>query len=101
MPLFTTPLDILADTVSLGGFRLRPIQVYGTNGDPNGDPLLVRLFINEEDKGLGTWNSETDCYEWEWTGWALGEYILRFIARDPFGQFIEEKIIVWNFCFIP
>jgi len=101
IPLFPTALNFLADTVSFGGFRLRPIQVYGPNGGPDGDDLMVWFFINGEDKGLGTWNPETGYYEWQWTGWALGIYHLEVIAIDIYGAMGWASIAVWNFCFIP
>ena len=102
IPLFPTSLNILADTVSFGGFRLRPIQVKGTNGGPDGDPLMVWLFINGEDKGLGPWNPETGYYEWQWIERATGTHYFRVKARDVHD--IESdwaSITIWNFCFIP
>ena len=101
VPLFKTIFNFFADTVSIGGFRLRPIQVNGTNGGPDGDPLMVWLYINGEDKGLGTWNPETEYYEWQWTGWALGTYLLEVWAENQWGLVYYTKMSVWNFCFIP
>jgi len=101
IPLFPTALNLLANTVSFGGFRLEPIQVSATDGGPDGDYLAVWLFINDEDKGLGTWNQETGYYEWQWTGWARGIYSLRVIARDQYGAEDQAYMNVWNLCFIP
>ena len=101
VPLFKNIFHFFADTANIGGFRLRPIQVNGTNGGPDGDPLMVRLFINGEDKGAGTWNPETEYYEWQWTGWALGTYLLEVWAEDQYGYVTFDEISVWNFCFIP
>jgi hypothetical protein len=101
IPLFPTILNLLADTVSFGGFRLRPIQVNATGGGPNGDYLYVWLFINDQDKGLGTWNPETGYYEWQWTGKSYGVYSLTVIAKDIFGAEDHAYMNVWNLCFIP
>ncbi len=99
--LFPTALNLLADTVSVGGFRLKPIQVNALDNDEMGG-LLVILFINNETKGYGTWNPETGYYEWQWTGWALGIYRLRVRAKDIYGLVSNvASIDVWNFCFIP
>ena len=63
---------------------------------------MVTLFINDEDKGSGIWNSETGYYEWKWTGWALGTYRMEVRAKDVYGGESDPAILdVWNFCFIP
>jgi hypothetical protein len=102
IPLFPTVLNLLADTASLGGFRLRPIQVNAMDDNDGSGELFVKLCIDDEDKGYGTWNTETKYYEWQWTGWALGTYRLRVKARDIWGAESNWATLeVWNFCFIP
>jgi hypothetical protein len=102
IPLFPTVLNLLADTASFGGFRLRPIQVNATDVDGELEELMVTLLINDEDKGYGIWNSETRYYEWKWTGWALDTYRLKVRAKDVYGGESDPAILdVWNFCFIP
>lgn len=102
VPLFQTILNFFADTATLGGFRIIPIQVNGTNGGPDDDPLMVKLFINNRCKGLGTWNPKTGYYEWKWTGWALGTYTIKVIAENEYGKISDwVSLDVWNFCFIP
>jgi len=102
IPLLQTPLDFIADTISLGGFRLRPIQVDATDDMDETGKLLVELFIDNEEKGQGTWNPETGYYEWAWTGWALGTYKLMTKAKDTDGAESDwANMDIWNFCFIP
>ncbi len=102
IPLLPTPLGLIADTISLGGFRLRPIQVDATDDLDEPGELIVELFIDNEDKGYGTWNPETGYYEWKWTGWALGTYRLMTKAKDLDGAESDWiSMDVWNFCFIP
>jgi len=99
--LLPTPFDIIADTLSIGGFRLRPIQVNAKDNDNKPGGLMVSLYINNEDKGYGSLNPETGYYEWQWTGKAFGEYHLKVKARDIYGRESWEFMDVWNFCFLP
>ena len=100
--LLPTPLDYIADTVSLGGFRLRPIQVNAIDDTDEPGELIVELFIDNQEKGHGTWNPRTRCYEWKWTGWALGNYKLMTKAKDMYGYESDfASMDIWNFCFIP
>ena len=85
VPLFKTLFNYFADTVNIGDFRLRPIQVKIGEGGPDGDDYRVWFFINGEYTGEVTWNSETGYYEWEWDGWVNGEYILEIWAEDENG----------------
>ncbi len=98
IPLLPTPFNLISDTLSLGGFRLRPIQVYATDNDNEPEELMVSLFIDEEDKGYGNWNPETGYYEWQWAGKAFGEYHFKVKARDIYGRESWESMDVWNFC---
>jgi hypothetical protein len=99
IPLFITTSDFLANTVNIGGFRLRPIQV-DCNGLENAT-LMVQLFINKEDKGFGTWNPETGFLEWQWTGLSFGFCRLEIWAEDMWGEVYRDEISVWNLCFLP
>ena len=102
IPLLPTPLDFIADTVSLGGFRLRPIQVNAVDDMDGPGELILELFIDNETKGHGTWNPETGYYEWKWTGRALGTYRLMTKAKDTDGTESDyASMDVWNFFFIP
>ena len=101
VPLFKTIFNIFADTANIGGFKSRPIQVKGNFEDPNNHSFKVQLKINGDDKGFGTWNPETECFEWYWTGWAIGEYDLRLRYIDEHGTIYWAYISVWNLCFHP
>ena len=96
VPLFPTLLNLLADAVAFGGFRIRPIQVSALGDE-------VWLYINNKNMGLGTWNSETGYYEWQWTGMSFGKINLRVVARDKYGvEDAEDQAFmsVWNICFL-
>jgi len=98
IPLFPTVLNLFDDTVSFGGFGLRPIQV-DTGGGPDSETIMVELFINGEYKGYGTLNPETWYHEWEWTERAFGTYAFQLIAVDMYGAVVDWAYFeVWNFC---
>ena len=92
--------NIFEDTANIGGFRLRPIQVKCNFEDPNNHTFKVQLRINGEDMGFGTWNSETECFEWYWTGLAIGKYDLMCRYIDEHGAVYWAYMSVWNFCFL-
>lgn len=110
IPFFPTALNLLADAVSFGGFRLRPIQVNATDGNGESKDLMVRLYINDaitnpvhinKELGYGTWNPETGYYEWQWAELALGVYRLRVKAEDIYGSVSNwASFDVRTFCFI-
>jgi parallel beta-helix repeat protein len=101
-PIVPTFFDLIADTLCFGGFKSIPIQVYGGEGGPDGDQLAIRLRINEEDKGLGTWNSIKGYYEWQWNEKVFGKYNLDVMARDEYGVIVGmDEMNVWNFCLFP
>ena len=99
--LFPTTLDLLADTASIGGFRLDPIRVY-TDDDVDDPPdLEVKIFIDGEERGTAQWNSATGYHEWKWTGWGLGTYRVKATAEDSSGNTGFAEMDIWYFCFIP
>lgn len=98
--LLRTPCVFNANTISIGGFRFKPIQVK--SNDEQNDNITVILRINGEDKGLGTWNDETGYAEWYWTGLTIGPQRLEFRVEDMFGHYSSWiEIIIWNFCIFP
>lgn len=102
IPILPTAFNLLGDTLTLGGFRRRPIQVNVTDNDSENADLIVMLEIDGEDKGLGIWNPETGFYEWQWTSWAFGNYFLKVRVEDIFGALVGwDEIKVWNFCLFP
>ena len=101
IPIHPTPFDFPADTKSLGGFRLLPIQIEVTDDLDIADDIEVEIYLNGDKEGTAEWNEETGYYEWQWTGWALGTYMLNVTAEDTRGNIGSAEIEVWNFCFIP
>ena len=99
IPLFPTAFNFIADTVSIGGFKLRLIQVNATSDD-KGENLLVWLHIDDKDMGYGNRNLETGYYEWQWTEKALGTYRFKTKAKDIYGLESDwASTTIWNFCF--
>ena len=94
-PLFPTPFNIIADTIAIGGFKSKPIQIKAPYHNIS---FSVSLSINDEDQGLGTWNPKTGYYEWYWTERAFGTYIIKAMIKDPYGFGRFETIKVWCFC---
>ena len=98
IPLFPTILNILADTVSFGEFRQRPIQAFVT-ADCSGFDIEAWLYINDEYRGFGELDYVSGFFEWEWTDKTFGSYNLRVKARDIYG--VESNwtsLDVWSFC---
>ena len=92
-PLFPTPFNIIVDTISIGGFKAKPIQINVTD-----DNLSAILSINDVDQGHGTWNPKTGYYEWYWTERAFGTHIFEAKVIDPYGIGDIATIKVWCFC---
>lgn len=101
IPLIPTSLDLLADTASFGGFRLGPIEVNTTDDIDNTADLKVTVYLNDEEKGNASYNTQTDTYQWRWTGLALGVYTLKITVEDSGSNQNSVEAEVWNFCFIP
>lgn len=99
--LFPTSLDILADTASIGGFRLGPIKVYTDDDIDESKDLVVKIFIDSEERATAEYNSNSGLHEWKWTGWGLGTYRLEITAEDTTGNIGRTELDVWYFCFIP
>ncbi len=102
IPLLSGISSPIADAFSLGGFRLRPIQINAIDDKDRPEDLTLELYINDENKGPCIWNTDTEQFEYEWTGWALGTYSIMAKATDTYNAESESvSMDVWNFCFIP
>jgi len=101
IPLLPTRFNLIADTMSLGGFRLRPIRINVTDDMDASEDLLVKIYLDGEERGNAAWNSEVGYHEWKWTGWALGTYTLNITAEDTGSEIGNAEIEVCNFCFLP
>ena len=96
-----TPFNLLADTLSVGGFRLNPVIINATDDLDNSEDLIVKVYLNDEFQEEATYCCDWRLHEWFWTGWALGTYNLKVTAEDLNGNTNSIEMVVWNFCFIP
>ena len=101
IPLFPTFLDIFSDTASIGGFRIRPIIINVTDDIDESADIVVKIFLNGEEKGNVTYYPDSGVFKWKWTGLALGTYNLTVTAMDSSNNIGSAQLDVWNICFIP
>ena len=99
--LFPTFLNVVADTMGFGGFRLVPVQVEVEDDIDPPEDLDVYMYVNENEQGNMTWNSKTNLYERKWIGPDLGVFTLNITASDSMGNIGYAEMVVWYFCFIP
>ena len=100
-PLIPTPFNLIADTLSLGGFRLNPVIINATDDYDNSEDLIVNVYLNDELRAEAEYCCDWRLHEWFWTGLALGDYMLKITAEDIDGNCNNVEMSVWNFCFIP
>ena len=99
--LFATYLDVIADTMGFGGFRVRPVQIFTDDDNDQNQDLLVNVYIDDALRGEAIWNPDTQYHEIKWTGPALGVFTLKATAEDSFGNIASTEMDLWYFCFIP
>lgn len=99
--LFPTIIDILADTVGFGGFRVRPVKVQVEDETDPPEDISVYMYVKENEQGLMTFNSLSNLYERKWIGPDLGTFTLNITAEDTSGNKGFAEMEVWYFCFIP
>ncbi|MBS3749250.1 MAG: hypothetical protein KGY67_06075 [Candidatus Thermoplasmatota archaeon] len=99
--LFETPLDIIGNTLGLGGFRVRPVQATITDDVDEPEDLTVELFADDVKERSMMYNSENGLFEGKWIGPALGTFTMKIVASDSSGNSAEETMTVWYFCFVP
>jgi len=99
IPLSPTPFDLIADTMSLGGFRLRPILINAIDDFDRKENLTVKVYLDGQQQGKANYCNDWKLYEWFWTGWAFGTYKLKITAEDSLGEVGSTEMEVWNFCF--
>lgn len=99
--LFETPLDVIGDTMGLGGFRVRPVQATITDDVDEPEDLTVDLFADDVKERDMAYNSENGLFEGKWIGPALGTFTMKIVASDSSGNTDEETMTVWYFCFVP
>jgi hypothetical protein len=99
--LFPTILNLVADTMGFGGFRLRPVQVNVTDDIDAPEDIMVYMYVYENEQGNMTWNSDSGLYERKWIGPDLGTFTMNISAQDGSGNIAYKEMTVWYFCFVP
>jgi hypothetical protein len=87
--------------MALGGFRIRPLQVYTDDDIDESEDLIVKIYIDDELRDTAVYNSDNDLHELKWTGPALGIFTLKVTAEDSQGNIGTTEMDVWYFCFVP
>jgi len=101
IPLLQVPSDSIADAMSFGGFRLRPIQILAEDDTDNGRDIKINFYVDGEQKGDGKWNAKNKCHEWKWTGWGRSTHTLTITAKDTSGNVASDEMKIWYFSFLP
>jgi hypothetical protein len=101
IPIIPNPFSFIAETMSPGGFRLGPISISAEDNIDQPEDLVVKIFIDGEQRGIASWNPSKNTYQWKWTGIGLGVYQLRATASDTSSNTASAEMQVWYFCFIP
>lgn len=99
--LFPTLINLIADTMGFGGFRLRPVQVLVQDDTDPPEDINVYMYVYDEEQGNMTWNNETNFHERKWIGPDLGVFTLNISAKDTSNNIGYVEMEVWYFCFIP
>jgi len=99
--LFATYLDVIADTMGFGGFRVRPVQVFTEDDIDASEDLTVNIYIDDELRDAAVYNPDNELHELQWTGPRLGVFTLKATAEDSQGNIGSDEMEVWYFCFIP
>jgi len=99
--LFQTRLDLIADTMGFGGFRVRPVQAEITDDQDDPEDINVTLYVDGEVERIMEYNEETECFEGQWIGPGLGTFTMNITAEDTNGSSTSEEWDIWYFCFVP
>jgi hypothetical protein len=99
--LFPTQMDIVADTMGFGGFRVVPVQVSVTDNFDNPEEISVYMYVYENEQGEMNYNSNNGLHERKWIGPDLGIFTLNITAVDTSQNTASIEETVWYFCFIP
>ena len=99
--LLPTFLNLIADTMGFGGFRVRPVQVEVEDDVNAARDISVYMYVKEDEQREMTWNSNKNLFERKWIRPDLGFYTLNITAEDTSGNIGYAEMEVWYFCFIP
>jgi len=100
IPLFPIILIPIIDCISIGGFKLRPVIINATDDFDNSSDLIVKVYLDGEEKGNASYCCDWKLHEWFWTGRAHGIYNLTITGEDSSGAIGSDGIWVRNLCFV-
>jgi len=100
IPLFSKQFNLIIETISISGFRLRPIIISANDEFDKSEDLIVKVYLNDVEQGAACYCNDCELHEWFWTGEAFGKYNLKVTVEDTFGAVNSAEMEVWNFCFI-
>lgn len=98
VPIISTPFQLFADAIAIGGFKSQPVQVNVTDDFDSEDNINVTFFLCDEKSGDGTYNTENGFYEWKWTDYGYGKCTLKATAEDSCGNIGSSEMTVWYIC---
>ena len=101
IPIMPNIFGVFTDTLTIGGFRLKPVLIKTVDDTDISEDLTVKIYINGDEKVTAGYNHNLDYHEWYWTGFALGIYELTVTAEDSLGETGTFETDIFNFCFIP
>ncbi len=99
--LFPTILNLVADTMGFGGFRVRPVQVKVEDDVDPPEDISVYMYVKENEQGNMSLNNKTNLFERKWIGPDLGTFTVNISAEDTSNNIGYAEMEVWYFCFIP
>jgi len=97
--LFPTILNLVGDTMGFGGFRVRPVQVRITDDIDAPEDVLVYMYVDDNEQGNMTYNSDSGLHERKWIGPDLGTFTMNISAQDSGGNIAYKEMVIWYFCF--
>lgn len=106
--LFTTPFDLIGDTMGFGGFRVKPVQAIITDDIDDASQISASIYWTDVTKPDDyqkerdmQYNGDLELFEGKWIGPALGTFYMEIVAEDSSGNSAEAIMTVWYFCFVP
>jgi parallel beta-helix repeat protein len=100
IPIFSKPLNFIAESITIGGFKLRPIIINANDEFDKSENLIVKVYIDDVEKGTAYYRNDCKLHEWFWKEKAFGKYNLKINVEDSCGAVNSVEMEVLNFCFI-
>jgi len=100
IPIFPKQFNLIFKTISIGGFRVRPIIISAYDEFDRSEDLIVKVYLDDVEQGTACYCSDWELHEWFWTGKAFGKYNLKITVEDSFDAVSSVEMEVWNFCLI-